>query len=849
MRYWVYINDKVVGPYDEDKLAELDGFTPDTLICSEDVVGSGSQEWLKASSIFEFEQAPVAPQPAPVAPTPVAPAPVAPAQPGTQSAASAQENETTNLLLQKIEALTQQLEGMQTKLNEALTAQEATQSQLASLQAAQQEKAASSLSEASQPAVTEEALTTTNLVRQAEKLVSPDMEGTSNTQLDLMDEIQIDKAKNSTGAGEEVVLRSALDSMYRVEQTQEEKETTFQDLLSPFKEAAAATAGAAAGAALAKAALDTPNKEAQTTADVQEKPAELQSLSTTDTPAISEEKRDEIIDQITAPEPEKDFISQAVEEARQAEEAKTAQEQPVAETSADKEPLDLSDQLGLTIAGTDEDISASPEPIEEKPAQQEEIQQPFSQDEPELQAMAPDTDDINAKEKTDTIKELVPGKKLESEHSEEDLITQEDLEKAFTERTPAGEDFFAGLNATKQDSMADLPSEKKSEEPEELAVGATQPEKEPKEIEVPIQKQAPAETDELQQKEEVAEQIEEQAAPETQEALEKTAEDSQEQETSAAEQEQDEQTAKDLATARDIYNPKEMTEVQLKEGSTYLISDFIPPAETGNKTIQLDTSDSIDETKGDQSTDTKKEDEEIEEIVTADSMKGADVQAETAAEVQTKRGATLDIKTVPMVQDPTDSDRLDLTDSELDINAQHDMKAADFEQPTGNLTKIILGALVSIVILAIIYVMLAYLEIVPAQFNFLKSSTTVEDVQQNEQLNEMLEPETVVVDAEQAVTAPEANPLDPVLNEVKNYQLPNGQTLQQLINTRHPAVQDLAEWTITTAVEPDNYSVLVKIPPTDPQSFKVSYRFNYNAATKALEPTISDSKNLLDSAR
>ena len=75
----------------------------------------------------------------------------------------------------------------------------------------------------------------------------------------------------------------------------------------------------------------------------------------------------------------------------------------------------------------------------------------------------------------------------------------------------------------------------------------------------------------------------------------------------------------------------------------------------------------------------------------------------------------------------------------------------------------------------------------------------------------------------------------------------NGQTLQQLIPAKHPATQDMIEWTITTAVEPQNYSVLVKVPPENPQSFKISYRFNYNTENKALDPTISDSKNLLDS--
>lgn len=75
----------------------------------------------------------------------------------------------------------------------------------------------------------------------------------------------------------------------------------------------------------------------------------------------------------------------------------------------------------------------------------------------------------------------------------------------------------------------------------------------------------------------------------------------------------------------------------------------------------------------------------------------------------------------------------------------------------------------------------------------------------------------------------------------------NGYTLQQYIEARHPAAKGLITWDISTAVDPDNYSILVKVPPENPQSFKISYRFNYNTVTKALDPTISDAKNLLDS--
>ncbi|MGB2579846.1 hypothetical protein AAIR98_001765 [Elusimicrobium simillimum] len=57
MRYWVYINDKVMGPYEESQIPQLDGFTPDTLICSEVIEEGASQEWVKASSVIHIPDA------------------------------------------------------------------------------------------------------------------------------------------------------------------------------------------------------------------------------------------------------------------------------------------------------------------------------------------------------------------------------------------------------------------------------------------------------------------------------------------------------------------------------------------------------------------------------------------------------------------------------------------------------------------------------------------------------------------------------------------------------------------------------------------------------------------------
>ena len=873
MRYWVYINDKVDGPFDEMKLADVAGFTPDTLICAEEADG-GNQEWVKASSIFEFDEATktmtrtnMTEEDYKKLTGQSEPEPVQEEQSQTQTGAI--DNAATQILIDKIDHLTREIEGMRGKLDEALAAAAAAQAEMtkhnlalaaAAAQKAEEEKANTQTQPtetadkpSAEESVTEDALitNTASLVNHAEQLVAKASDENTEKPIDFLDEIQIQEPKEENLAdrgGEEEVLRSALDSLYGADkiQTEEEKESTFQDLLSPLKTAAVATA-AVGTAAVVAASLSGDNKEEQP-AEAQEQPvaeeptaqepavteeptaeeptaqepsvaeeptAEEPAVEPTSEPApeqITEEQREELINEITAPAQQNDFILQAIEEAQQeenvADQQEPVQEDPVldlqeiapAETQEaeqdlpqEKGSLDLSDTPQLSIINEDQ-----PEPVKEEPVLP--VQEQGGEIDASLTPMGPEEAEDALKEITETVKELVPGKKLEDTQSGGDgILSQADLEEAFTERSPLQEDF-------------------------------------------PLPEEAPA----------------------------------QEQEPTA------------LPEGQGFYTTAgDMTEVELKEGSTYLISDFIPPAQTkadedsaqnqvaeGTLMEELAPAGAaavgaaaVAATVAAAIPDAITKNESVQEITPvkdeADLTMSKVILENT---IKTKRGATMDIKTVPMVQEPADTQRLDLSDSELDINAQHDLKAADIKPAGNGVTKVVLGTLVALVIVAIIYVMLAYLEILPAQFNVLKKGPTAAQLQAEQaQLDEMLGtnveqvpqdpfaaaqpmqlPDNVENQLDPQTVAP-ADPLDPVLTEVKNYTLANGQTLQQLITAKHPATQDMIEWSITTAVEPQNYSVLVKVPPENPQSFKISYRFNYNALTKALDPTISDSKNLLDS--
>lgn len=881
MRYWVYINDKVEGPYEEDKLAGLDGFTPETLICSEEIEEGGSQEWVKASNIFEFDEAGKTMTRAPLTQEELdtVRGNTSDINTAPPSQTVAPDNSVTQILIDKIDYLTREIESLKTKLDAALTAAHT---------AVQTPVSSPEPTPAAQPSepVTEEALITNteSLVNHAEQLVAQAGANVAanDKPVDFLDEIQIDVPKADNPAekgGEEVVLRSALDSLYNAkpqEQTETEKEATFQDLLSPLKTAGTAAAiGAAAGLAAAATDKQETDKKEQTQPLQQQEPAMPQPLPAAApepiTEPVSEEKREEIINEITAPAQQNNLILQAVEEAQKEEQPQAelasvdsvpqtiSEPQPAAENTAkedlqlqmpsaetnvtdvpqspaEKEALDLADQPQLNIA-------------EDEPANKEQAQQPEQPQQQEQEALsaAPVSDQLTPmnpsdepepaqKVVTETIKELVPGKKIEAERQEEDgIISQADLDEAFTERAPAPE------------------------------------------FPIPAEEKKPAD-------------INEEAEIETPQQAQET-----------------------LPEGKGFYNPNDMTEVELKEGSTYLISDFIPPAVASSNAPAVSkngipkeygavpgSAEAAQAGAEGPSVQVQPVAEAVEEIIPAKKADQADLTMSKVIlenTIKTKRGATMDIKTVPMVQEPAESERLDLSDSDLDINTQHDIKAADIKPGNNKLTKMVLGSVAGVVILVLIYVMLAYLELLPAQFNFIKSAPAAQDTLQDEQLNEVLpqtnettvqpsvpvQPDQGMIPAQpqgypqagygqpqgtlpqqplqQGMTQPQAqqfpgqlpaaqpgvNPLDPILTEVKNLAMANGQTLEQLINSRHPAAQGMIEWSITTAVEPNNYSILVKVPPENPQSFKISHRFNYNTVTKVLSPTISDSKNLLDS--
>lgn len=786
MKYWVYINEKVDGPFDEEKLVTISGFTPETLVCSEEAASSGRQDWVKASTVFDFE-----PEPA--------------AQPAADQAAA---NASAALLLEKLETLTREISTLHTKLDSVDNHISSMESQVSTMEnhmstmekkmvsvpppapqpvpvpAPQPMPAVQPMPEpqpvaekpaentpAEQPAETQE----TPAETQAEQ---PALEE-KNPPVSVVDE----PINEKMDVEDELVIRSALDSLYNAkliaEQEEDEKENTFQDLLTPQEakklepkvdeKTVEIPAEEPAAQPEESAAKEEPSVQEESSEDEKEKDALLAELTS---PGINNDVLDQLIQEKEEEKQaqerqslEPDLQEALPEEQEQQEELPavgefTLQEDKVMDLTLppEEEPDNSSNDglmdLSAATKRQQEQVAAEAKPLEVR----EEPLPPLSSEAEPKQIIKPEFSPMDGnfgapafeeeQPSENTLQELVPGASMKAPSDQ--LVSAEDLQNAYSTRVSSPTD---GLVA-------------------------------PLDTDIP-------------------------PAP----------------------------TVETSVASENVSNPNDLTEVELKAGSTYLISDFVPPAQADGEPVAADqTSSQIAPTVMDKTA-------EVQDML-ADSEEKEGTQsiqpiAEETEQRTTKRGASFDIKTVPMVAEPADSERLQVEGLD-DVNTQHDVQLSAGK--TSGATKAVITALIAIAVLIIAYIAMAFMNLIPSQYNVLASKEKPKPAAQS---SEMLpEPEEV-----QEVAQPAEENADSMLIEVEQYMLPNGKTLKEHIEATHPAIDaSLITWEITNAVEPDNYSVLVKVPPEDPQSFKTSYRFNYNAVTRTLDPTISDAKNLLDAA-
>ena len=57
MKYWAYVNNEILGPFEKEKLLELPSFAPSLLICPQTPVGEKTEDWKEASTYPEISAA------------------------------------------------------------------------------------------------------------------------------------------------------------------------------------------------------------------------------------------------------------------------------------------------------------------------------------------------------------------------------------------------------------------------------------------------------------------------------------------------------------------------------------------------------------------------------------------------------------------------------------------------------------------------------------------------------------------------------------------------------------------------------------------------------------------------
>ncbi len=774
MRYWVYINDKVTGPYDENKLVTLDGFSQETLICSEEVASKGGQEWVKASSIFEFDEVPIQEPERSVAPAPTA------TEDTSSIAISNQVANTmdTQVLMAKLDSLTaemsqlhQKLDSMQTHLDRALEQNEQLARQVAVVQ--------NSATQTPMIPLTDDPLANTITLATAhnEALVQDTTVPTGEDDPSFPDQ--------AAPKEEELIIRSALDSIYGEKPLEKTQTETFQDLLSPK-------------------GVNTNSPEENK--EVAQEPVVKEGLITT--PSAEEISRDELINELTA-SPKEDVLDQIIKERK---EEKTTQT-PVSEPATNKKDGASWGAPAAAAAGAAAVVGLASLNNDRKETPQAEVT-------PEVPA-APEGSFSMATDKNDPshLETVLPAEQMpadipavtsepSAQAQQPQLNNLNDLKQPAVQEVVSGLPEETPLEDTVQELVPGAHLEENKEEEKEGFYDIAQPE--PKPVQVSTQN----ETSNILTDKDLEDAFGAQAV---------------------------EDISSTLTEVPENHNPNDLTEIELKAGSTYLISDFVPPAQ-GTDGAEITST----------STQANKKQETLIQDMLAVTNKAEKTQTLSTAglpgdatasrvslenTIQAKRGASLDIKTVPMVPEPGNGQRLDV-DLNDDVNAQHDMKTTK----KSGLAKMVIGVLVTLLLLIVAYVALGMLNMLPPAFNVFSKQQTEQPAPANEELLQDTVPPL-------GTEADNTQQFDEVLSRVQNLMLPNGQTLQQLVEAKHAAIDsNLISWEVADAVEPDNYAVTIKVPPENPQNFKTVYRFNYNMQDGSLDPTISDAKNLLDQA-
>lgn len=296
-------------------------------------------------------------------------------------------------------------------------------------------------------------------------------------------------------------------------------------------------------------------------------------------------------------------------------------------------------------------------------------------------------------------------------------------------------------------------------------------------------------------------------------------------------------------------------EVNLTE-ATSLISDFIPPSDLnaggGNKKDEgaADIIANTSFSQGDKTLNVTQIPSAITEQPKPARVKASDLKTAPLISAGARAGAAAQQKGKGITEELKDMDQFGtIEESEFIVEPE--------AKKSGGLMKFIL----LLIVLAGAYAGAVYMGYLPDYTGFIKPAQPVEEdytpvgpvtaappITADDLMGDMPPPSAQIPPSIPAGSGITASAPRSFLDTVKNYKLSNGVTLKTLIDSKHPSVKDFIEWT-ETEFDDNNYSIFVKVPPEKEMTLRTIYRFNYNIQTKALTPTITDSRNLLESIK
>lgn len=741
MRYWVYINGKVIEmPFEEGELSAIKGFNADTLICKETPAPGETQEWVPAKMLIDSYKQPAPPPP--------------PSRQIIEKFSSHEETQKQDTFVKEPKAtiLSGNIFGSEEQQNNL---PDHNEDMFAQTEALSPEEIAQENQDSNE----------------AEGIIEPLEEVVS---FDEVEGIDLDKHPDNSIEREEEILRTAIKTTISSKKVKKEDQTVQAiDILNN-----------------SNIDLSDTNELIPTEKNVEEKTLEeeftedgnkIKSLSQTELTPLGDSEKKPLTrlfdnDPSTKAELVKEQEKPIVKET-------PADEQNIAEEFNPEEEISLGDEDFIIDANKD----VNPVVQNNAPAPKE-VQEV-------LQEFANDKDLENQKEKTfeETLKTSAA------------FINELQTKDSVHEVLPKEENNILNLQpqTNKAEEHPNTLEELTGRYPIEKEKLASQEKQENQQEGVFI----PSEVHPDVIVEEVHEEVKEE--PKEEKKLSN----------------QEEENIPDKDNFLNTFSSD--IETVFLDQPTAFISDYIPPAETKeNDNLEI--------------LQTEQKDDAKPEILDIKSDQG---QHQVSLQ-NVRRVKPAAIKTVPMVEGER-SDPFSQTQIQNLHAAEEAMAKVEHNKSIINSIKTLgLTAIFLILIMAFV-AFIAQFNVIPKDFSPLHAvyAKLFKKNQNTKVKGKVVTNEEIVAND---LKAAEELRINKLIQEVKDYKLPEGITLDEKIKKMHPNVYNQLKWEAKQEANDLTYYSVTVSSPTNPEGYaQVNYRFSYNTVSYGVEATTSEANNLM----